>query len=499
MKHITTIFLLFANIIFSLANIVEINNQNLGAQLASPGGYFSINLGQVFFSSQFEANKDQIHFSYANIDNNDIILSISERSNIGLTKNITGGIDTYFAASSLDYATVTESQISNIEKSSDKKINIQVGKTYEFVTPKYKGLIHINSVSNNQIYSVLNLSIKRIDNVLPHVNILDDNFKSHLLLNIDTNGDGEIQFSEAEAITTLDVSYKNISNLAGIEAFTNLEKLNCSNNVLVNINISKNTALEELYSQDNQLTSLNVANNILLTKLECHNNQITGLNVSTNIALTRLNCRENNEITTLNFSNNKNLTFLDCFNVKLAGLNLDGADNLVELYCNNNNLQNLDLSKNPVLSIVDCNYNNLTILNLNGADNLAELSCNYNNLINLDISTNTELKELYCINNALTKLDVSTNLNLTNLVSINNQIDIICVNSSQNTSDWIKDNTSNYSTNCDITTSLLNYNQHSSAVVKAYNLQGVEVPIDTKNELIILFYNDGKTEKIIQY
>ena len=56
------------------------------------------------------------------------------------------------------------------------------------------------------------------------VSIPDANFKNALLNNntvIDTNGDGEIQVSEAEAVTNLWVSNENINNLKGIEFFIN--------------------------------------------------------------------------------------------------------------------------------------------------------------------------------------------------------------------------------------------------------------------------------------
>jgi len=59
----------------------------------------------------------------------------------------------------------------------------------------------------------------------PIVNIPDLTFKAYLVFNpeINTNGDTEIQVSEAEAFTgEIDVSQKNISDLTGIEAFVNI-------------------------------------------------------------------------------------------------------------------------------------------------------------------------------------------------------------------------------------------------------------------------------------
>ena len=59
-----------------------------------------------------------------------------------------------------------------------------------------------------------------------NVNIPDTNFKNALIeAGIDTSGNGEISQDEAEAITYLDVSDKNISDMTGIEAFINLLEL----------------------------------------------------------------------------------------------------------------------------------------------------------------------------------------------------------------------------------------------------------------------------------
>ena len=53
------------------------------------------------------------------------------------------------------------------------------------------------------------------------------------ILGHDTNGiNGNILKTDAEALTTLDISNKDISSLQGIEAFINLTTLYCSGNNL---------------------------------------------------------------------------------------------------------------------------------------------------------------------------------------------------------------------------------------------------------------------------
>ena len=80
-----------------------------------------------------------------------------------------------------------------------------------------------------------------------NVNIPDANFKNALLNHtpvIDTNGDGEVQVSEANAFTgAMEVTNKYIMDLIGIEAFVNLTELYCSSNNISNLDVSYNTNL----------------------------------------------------------------------------------------------------------------------------------------------------------------------------------------------------------------------------------------------------------------
>jgi hypothetical protein len=107
-------------------------------------------------------------------------------------------------------------------------------------------------------------------------------FKNYLVGNnsINTNGDSEIQISEAQAFTgQIDVSNKNISDLTGIEAFTSLDSLNCSNNQLAVLDLSANTLLTYLNCNLNEITSLNLRTNTSLTTLRCVLNELASLDL----------------------------------------------------------------------------------------------------------------------------------------------------------------------------------------------------------------------------
>jgi len=145
------------------------------------------------------------------------------------------------------------------------------------------------------------------------VNIPDANFKAYLVGNtaINTNGDTEIQVSEAAAFGgTIFCASSGISDLTGIEYFTALTELGCGYNLLTSLDVSQNTALTQLYCTFNQLTSLDVSGATALTHLYCDDNQLTSLDVSGATALIELFCTFN-QLTYLDVrnGNNTNMAF----------------------------------------------------------------------------------------------------------------------------------------------------------------------------------------------
>ena len=94
------------------------------------------------------------------------------------------------------------------------------------------------------------------------VTIPDANFKAALIAKgVDGNSDGQIQTSEALAVGTLDVGNKSISDLTGIQSFTNLTTLYCDSNNLTNLDVTKNILLTKLECGSNKLASLDVTQN----------------------------------------------------------------------------------------------------------------------------------------------------------------------------------------------------------------------------------------------
>ncbi|MGN0620632.1 MAG: leucine-rich repeat domain-containing protein, partial [Porcipelethomonas sp.] len=245
-------------------------------------------------------------------------------------------------------------------------------------------------------------------------NFPDETFRKYVQ-SFDTVGnDNILSAEEIAAVTSINVSSKEISDLKGIEYFTALETLDCGANMLTSLDVSKNTALTYLDCCGNQLTSLDVSKNTELTKLYCYSNQLTSLDVSKNTALKTLYCADNS-LTSLDLSQNTELKDLYCNSNSLTSLDVSGCTALETLYCSSNQLTSLDLSQNTELKDLDCSYNSLTSLDVSGCTALTYLMCYSNQLTSLDVSGCTALETLYCSSNQLTSLDLSQNTELKDL------------------------------------------------------------------------------------
>ena len=130
------------------------------------------------------------------------------------------------------------------------------------------------------------------------IHIPDANFKAHLIINYDTNGDFEISVAEAAAVTgLLNCSFLNISDLTGIEAFVNIEQLYCFANQLASLpDISTLTQLKILDCSSNNIEELpHLCDLVLLEHLIVHSNLLEELPIVDNLPnLVELTCNANN-------------------------------------------------------------------------------------------------------------------------------------------------------------------------------------------------------------
>lgn len=205
----------------------------------------------------------------------------------------------------------------------------------------------------------------------------DPIFRAYVLANFDSDKDGRISEEEASQVWQIDVSKDvdtpdegKIKTLEGIQIFSNLTNLLCYNNLLTDLDISKNTALSTLNCNRNPLNTLDVSNNTALTILSCWRTQLTALDVTKNTALLQL----------------------DCYMNQLTDLDLSHNTALIRLSCHENLLTSLDLSHNTALRILSCSENQLTSLDISKTDmNNGSLYCVGNPLEKVYIKTGWEI------------------------------------------------------------------------------------------------------------
>ena len=219
-------------------------------------------------------------------------------------------------------------------------------------------------------------------------NFPDDIFREYLL-GQDYGWDGVLTEREIMNITEMDVYDMEISSLQGIEYFTALTVLDCDDNQLTTLDISKNTALVKLYCSMNHLTSLDITNNVALVYLDCYRNELTSLDVSKNTALESLDCEEN----------------------KITALDISMCTELESLTCGYNELTQLDVSNNPNLKDLECEDNQISLLDISNNPNLRLVFCDGNQISSLDVSKNTELHYLSISRNKI------SGQNMDNLIS----------------------------------------------------------------------------------
>lgn len=170
-----------------------------------------------------------------------------------------------------------------------------------------------------------------LSNVLmaQNLDIPDASFKACLISNtaLNTNGDDEIQLSEAQNYEgEILCENKGINSLKGLDTFVKLKRLNVKNNELESIDVSKNIGLVFLDVSYNKMIELSVVENTSLNVLRCNDNNLSTLNCSSNLLLTSLSCNNNN-LQILDLSINKKLRSLYCQNNNLKSLNVANGNN----------------------------------------------------------------------------------------------------------------------------------------------------------------------------
>lgn len=377
----------------------------------------------------------------------------------------------------------------------------------------------------------------------------DDNFEAALSAIIgeaSNNNDDYIPTADIEVLTVLDISNSNVSDLTGIEDFTALTNLNCSNNQIDSLGLGSNLNLSDLNCSNNLLDTIDLSLNQNIVVLNISANQLNNVDLSSLASLEDLNC-SNNSLAQLDLIANSNLISLNCSSNQLEGLNVrNGNNNLLTSFNSSSNtnlycieVDDPDLANNNsgvyVSWIYDtnitfnenCHYNETYVpddafeqalrdLGYDNAD-ITELDdyvptekiqdVTYLSLTNKGISDLTGIEgftalvTLNCGNNNLSELNVGINQNLVTLICDKNRITSVDVsNNTELVKIDISDNlltTLNINNNTQLERLLCSKNNLSSLNVLNNPLL-VEI-LAAENQLISVEANNGFNANITNF
>ena len=248
--------------------------------------------------------------------------------------------------------------------------------------------------------------------------------------------------------------------------YGNIAVLECSNNQLTTLDVTKlsalthlisrknfvrdldvsgNPELKLLYVQDSPLEQLDLTHNSKIDSLILTNNRLKELTLASHPTLELLMCTSNAQLKHLNLKDCPKLKHLDALQTLVDEYDLSKNSELryvavglgrplrtLSLPPNNKidtlmvpaaGLKTIDLSQTKQLKLlgIDNNYE-LSQLDLTGMTQLKALSCEGNALTSLNLSACRNLESLVCNNNQLTTLDVSGLNKLETLTCFSNDL-----------------------------------------------------------------------------
>lgn len=204
--------------------------------------------------------------------------------------------------------------------------------------------------------------------------------------NVDVNKDGEISFEEAKTLTSIRnlSSYPLITNVKGIEAFTNLTELSLTQKDFTTIDVSANTKLTTLNLRQNKLAgTLNVSTLSLLKTLELNSNALVEVVLPINGSIEILYSNEN----------------------LLTAIEVNKLPNLKRLFLVNNQITDLDLSQNSALERLHIDKNKVANLDVANLTKLNWMSVNDNLLTQITLQNNPALRTILAQNNIIESLN----------------------------------------------------------------------------------------------
>ena len=264
------------------------------------------------------------------------------------------------------------------------------------------GFVYLKSVADNSLIQTLCITQRANESVLAEViTFADPKFEACALAVCDFDSSGTITKAEALEVVALSMSNKSITDLSGLEYFTNLTSLDISSNSnLKNMDLSALTKLETLNCNScTALESLDLTKNVALKVLKFQRisqySNLTSLDLSKNLALEMVDLNSGIGLKSLDLSNHPQLQYVDCRSIgSLASLKVTGCPKLQEIGCYLTSLTTLDISDNHELKILECSNTALNSMDTSNNPKLQKLDLHTTNISTLNISHNPLLSSL---------------------------------------------------------------------------------------------------------
>ncbi|WP_207554898.1 leucine-rich repeat domain-containing protein [Acidiluteibacter ferrifornacis] len=270
-----------------------------------------------------------------------------------------------------------------------------------------KTLISRNTITPlvNAFILSLMISCSKDENMLMSMStsfltISDTHFETKLIeLGIDSDGivNQQMLRTDAEKVSRLDLSIpKNsdkITNLNGIEGFTNLTFFSVVGHEIKDVDLSFNIKLDTLILNGNHLTQIDLSNHSNLILVEIQSNELSKIK---------------------GLSQSKNLKRLDLSFNNFEEIIIDNPS-VEDLLISHNQLKFIDTRNAINLKNVFMIINELTTVNFSSNKLLKTLILSDNKLQSINLEENTHLTHLYGSSNLLTSLDLSNNQQLIDL------------------------------------------------------------------------------------
>lgn len=231
-----------------------------------------------------------------------------------------------------------------------------------------------------------------------------------------------------------------------MEACTNLETIDCSNNGIPAVILPRLTKLTTLRCYGNPVEKLDLTGCSALQALylqDVSTNAVSGTSITVSgysqaasltffvadTPFTSLTVSGSGMLASIDVTANSQLTSLDCSgNTALQNIDVSSLTALQSLNLSGCGLQSLDVTHNTALTALLCNDNSIPSLDVRNCTALVTLECNTNALTTLNVSSNTALQKLDVSSNSLQAVNVRSNPALTWLdVSGNSAVNVLNV------------------------------------------------------------------------